>query len=70
MSRFQNEITIEDLAEVIHESARESVKQNALLNPNVQSTFVEWKDLPEKARQGKIIMAKYIHEHYRVIPQF
>jgi len=50
----------EDFAKDLHEAGREAVAQAATLNPNVQKGFVEWPDLPEHAREGRRIQARYL----------
>lgn len=66
--REENGKSIE-LAKVLHEAGREAVEKRAVLvkDPKFKK-FVEWEDLPEDAREGRIIQAKYLLERYLIIP--
>ena len=57
-------ITIDELAKLLHEAGREAVLANKVLkkdgNPIGQITFIEWDDLPENAKEGRIIQARFL----------
>ena len=55
---------IEDLAEEIHESAREAVLSGATVAHDKfgenAKRFTEWNELTENAREGKRMQAQYL----------
>jgi hypothetical protein len=61
--KYEKEIVIEELAKLFHESGREAVLSNNVLKPDGapigQIVFKEWVDLPEPAKEGRRIQAKY-----------
>jgi hypothetical protein len=54
---------VESVAKVMHESGRESVINNKVLKPDGaplgEIKFLEWEGLPEAAKEGRRIQAKY-----------
>jgi hypothetical protein len=57
-------IQVETLAKILHESGREAVEAGLTLH-SISSDFVEWDDLPDKAKFGRILQASYLLRHYR-----
>jgi hypothetical protein len=52
---------IETLAEILHNSGREAVEQRKIYRDDLPvKPFAEWKDLPEPAREGRRMMARYL----------
>jgi hypothetical protein len=55
---------VEDLAFILHESGREAVRRNLVLNrEELARPFIEWGDLPEHAKEGRREQARYLIEH-------
>jgi len=63
-------VTIEDLAQEIHESARAAVTSgNTVAHDQFGDktySFVEWEDLSDSAREGKFTQAAYLLESYNI----
>ena len=62
----------ETLAREIHEAQREPVETGKTLTRALGSEpypFIEWKDLPEKAKEGRRMQARYLIERYHIIPK-
>jgi len=58
------EDAIEALARILHESGREAVEKRQLYRDDLPvKPFCEWADLPEPAREGRRLMARYVVEH-------
>lgn len=57
----------ESLAKMLHESGREAVLSNNVLkkdgSPIGQIKFVEWEQLPDGAKEGRRMMARYLLKH-------
>lgn len=53
-------MNVETLAMELHEAGREAVAQGATLNPFTHMDFVEWDKLPEHAKEGRRIQARYL----------
>jgi hypothetical protein len=59
---------IEEFAMLLHESAREAVARNLLLNRDeFARVFVEWPDLPDHAKEGRREQARYLVAHAREV---
>jgi hypothetical protein len=57
---------VERLAELLHESGREAVRQRKVYRNNLPILpFCEWVDLPESAREGRRIMARFLLDKRR-----
>lgn len=61
-------VDVESIAKVMHESVREAVLNNKVLKPDGapigQIKFKEWDELPEDAKEGRRIQAKYFCKIY------
>lgn len=61
---------VEVLAQAFHESGREAVLKNKVLKPDGapvgQIVFKEWVDLPEDAKEGRRIQARYFIGKYKI----
>ncbi len=60
------------LARDIHEAQREAVAKGKTLTRALGSPpypFIEWKDLPEKAREGRRLQAQYLLSRYNITPK-
>jgi hypothetical protein len=55
------------LAEILHECGRKAVLGNKLLNKNEHKSFVEWNDLPKRAKEGRIIQAEELLKRLVII---
>ena len=57
---------IETLAIDLHEAGRDAVLKGKTLAPNVNKDqhFTEWADLPEHAKEGRRIQARWLLQHY------
>jgi hypothetical protein len=52
---------IDVLARILHESGREAVAQRKIYRDDVPiKPFAEWADLPEPAKEGRRMMARYL----------
>lgn len=61
------ELTVEELAQELHEAGREAVANGDVLNrPRNPQPFVEWTDLPRPAKMGRRKQASYILARYQV----
>lgn len=57
---------IEKLAKVLHESGREAVEKGLVYmkGDNIpKKPFCEWNDLPEDAKEGRRVQARFLHNH-------
>ena len=66
-------VGIEELAQEVHDSAREAVITGATVahdkfGENAKK-FTEWDEITENAREGKRMQAKYLLERYYIIPK-
>lgn len=62
----------ERLAQMIHEAQREAVAQGKTLTRALGSPpypFIEWGDLPEQAKEGRRMIARYLIGLYHIIPK-
>lgn len=62
----------ERLAISIHEAQREAVEQGKTLTRALGSPpcpFIEWNDLPERAKEGRRMQAEYLSAFYHIIPR-
>lgn len=63
-------ITIEKLARELHESVREAVLSNQVLKkdgrPIGKIIFQEWAEIPEGAKEGRRMMARYLAKRYNI----
>jgi hypothetical protein len=61
-------VNAEELACVLHEAGREAVLNNKVLKkdgaPAGKIKFVEWEDLPEDAKEGRRIQARYLLQKF------
>ncbi len=60
------------LAKDIHEAQREAVAKGKTLTRALGSEpypFIEWNDLPEKAREGRRLQAQYLLSRYNITPK-
>lgn len=67
---------VEALAHDVHEAGRAAVEQGATLAQQVEVAgqtytrrFVEWAELPEHAREGRRIQARYLLARYDLVPR-
>lgn len=62
---------IEELAKLLHESGREAVLNNKVVkkdgNPIGKIIFIEWDELPENAKEGRRIQARFLHNYCFII---
>ena len=57
------------VAKMLHEAAREAVKQNLVVRTDVPNNgFIEWDQLADAAREGRFISARFILERYAMLP--
>jgi hypothetical protein len=50
-----------DMARLIHESGREAVEKRLVYRDDLPVLpFCEWEDLPEPAREGRILQARFL----------
>ena len=60
------------LARDIHEAQREAVEKGKTLTRALGSApypFIEWADLPEKAKEGRRMQAVYLLKRYSITPK-
>jgi hypothetical protein len=58
------DLAVEELATLLHESGRDAVQRNLLLNrEELSRPFVEWDDLPDHAREGRRVQARFLIAH-------
>jgi len=58
--KLEKEPNIEDLAKLFHESGREAVMNGkVLMKMEGKPSFKEWDELPEDAREGRRIQARF-----------
>ena len=65
-------VGIEGFAKTIHEAQRECVAQGKTLTRALGSPpypFIEWNDLPEQAKEGRRMQARYLINLYHIIPK-
>jgi hypothetical protein len=62
---------VETLARELHEAGREAVAAGQTLAQAVTTgavwPFVEWADLPEQAREGRRVMARWLLARYTIM---
>ncbi len=59
---------VEVLAQVLHESGREAVEKALVYRSDLPvKPFCEWADLPEDAREGRRIQARYLTTNAEVV---
>ena len=66
------QVWAETLARDIHEAQREPVEKGKTLTRALGSApypFIEWEDLPEKAREGRRMQAVYLLKRYSITPK-
>ncbi len=57
---------VEKLARILHESGRKAVEQRKLYRNDLPvKPFCEWEDLPEEAKEGRRLMARYLMDGRR-----
>ena len=60
-------MTVEELAQMIHDAGKESVLKNNILNQNEEPIeFITWDDLPERVRKGRRSQAKFLLERLNI----
>jgi hypothetical protein len=62
-------VTIEELARALHEAGREAVQGGYVVNVVKGQPFFEWDELPEPAKEGRRIQARWLMERYEVFPR-
>lgn len=64
---------IEALASILHEAGREAVESGSTVAAErfgeASRSFVEWKDLGESAREGRMIQARYLLARFDFVPK-
>ena len=66
------QVWAETLAREIHEAQREPVAKGKTLTRALGSApypFIEWHDLPEKAKEGRRMQAVYLLKRYNITPK-
>lgn len=58
---------LEQLAKVIHESNREAVQKQLLVN-KLGLPFTDWDDLSEEAKEGRRLAAQFLMDRYEMMP--
>jgi hypothetical protein len=59
MSPFTDE-DVQSLARLLHEAGREAVQRALVLNKVPGQSFREWPELPEEAREGRRVQARFL----------
>ena len=63
-------VNSELLAKALHEAGREAVMNNKVLKkdgaPIGKIIFIEWDNLPEHAKEGRRIQARFLLEHFYI----
>lgn len=63
-------MSTEDMAKVLHEAARKAVEKNCVVRRDIPvKGFIEWDELDDMAREGRMIQAQYILDRYTVAPR-
>lgn len=58
-----------ELAKILHEAGREAVEKNCVVRKDIPvKRFLEWDELDDAAKQGRIIQARYLLERFAIIP--
>ena len=64
MTEYGLEFLTEEFAALLHESGREAVARNLVLNrAELARPFVEWDDLPDHAKEGRREQARFLMRH-------
>lgn len=64
------EMRTEALAMLLHESGREAVKKGKVYaKESDRKPFCEWSELPEEAKDGRRIMAKYLIRYKDIVAE-
>ena len=69
---MRKSVWAEILARDIHEAQRGAVEKGKTLTRVLGSApypFIEWDDLPEKAKEGRRIQAVYLLNKYNITPK-
>lgn len=57
-------LSLVKIAEIIHEAGREAVAQNKVVNKlSPKKPFIEFTKLDKDAKEGRILMARYLVTH-------
>jgi hypothetical protein len=63
----KNEGDVLDLATCLHEAGREAVEKNLVVRRDVPSNgFIEWTDLSDEAREGRILQARWLLKMFHI----
>ena len=66
------QVWAETLARDIHEAQRNPVEKGKTLTRALGSEpypFIEWEDLPDKAKEGRRMQAQYLLKKYHITPK-
>lgn len=70
MYPLNEELTVEELAKELHEAGREAVEKNCIVRRDVPTKgFIEWNDLDELAKEGRLIQARFLIKRNSIRPR-
>jgi hypothetical protein len=60
-----------ELAKILHECGREAVLKKQMLNvPELEEIeFIEWDDLPHRAKNGRVLQAQALLKRFSIFPK-
>ena len=58
------------LAKILHEAGREAVEKNCVVRKDIPiKRFLEWDELDDAAKHGRIIQARYLLDRFIIAPK-
>lgn len=70
MSLAAGSVSVEGLAQALHEAGREAVERGLILHrPAEPPPFVEWADCAEHVREGRRVQVRWLLQRYVLVPR-
>jgi len=64
------ELAVEELAKELHEAGREAVEKNCIVRRDIPTKgFIEWEELDDMAKEGRLIQARFLIKRNTIRPR-